>query len=96
MIKAKPTRGFSTLEALAVALAIVALVAVGFWVFNRLSADNTAGTSGLSKGESVDAPNAPELTSANDLGAADEALDALNLEAGNSDNAALDAQASGF
>jgi len=89
------SRGFSTVEAAVIIVVLAALGGVGFWVFNRQSNDESQVPS-LSQGESVDAPTAPEVNSAGDLDAVVSTLDAMNLEASNSDNSELDTQANGF
>lgn len=88
-------RGFSTVEAVVIIVVLIALGGVGFWVFSRQSNDESKVPS-LSQGESLDAPVAPEINSASDLEAVEQTLDTMNLEAGNSDNAELDTQATNF
>jgi hypothetical protein len=89
------SRGFSTVEAAVIIVVLAALGSVGFWVFNRQSSEKSQ-TPSLSQGESVDAPAAPEVNSAGDLDTVVNTLDAMNLEASNSDNSELDTQANGF
>lgn len=88
------SRGFSTAEAATSIVLIVLLVGVGLWVFNRQSKGDE--TPALSGGESIDAPAAPEVTTASDLTAVEQSLEQLNVEAANSDNAELDVQANTF
>lgn len=88
--------GFSTVEVAVIVVILLALGGVGYWIFARQSAKNNANSASLSQGESVDAPAAPDLNTASDLDTVDNALNELNLEAGNSDNAALDSQSSAF
>lgn len=88
----KRQAGFSTVEAIIIGLILLALVGVGFWVAKERRQENP----GLSTAESVDAPSAPVVNTVSDLQSLEAAIDEVNLEAVTSDNADLDAQASGF
>ncbi len=90
----KPNQaGFSPLEALVVAVIVLALAGVGFWVYKEQTKDDQ---SQASNGESVEAPETTQVDTADDLNTVDSSLDGLNLEAGTSDNAELDSQNNAF
>lgn len=91
--------GFTVVEALIIAVIVIALAGVGFWVFKQQSdkekdEDKTT-NSQTSQEEDVAAPAAAEVNTVDDLEKAEKSLDDVKLD-DTSDNTELDAQSNAF
>ena len=86
----KQQRGFAALEAilLVVVIAIVGFTAWTYYGNTRQSANVPSAT--------ADVPSAPQITTTNDLTAAEAALDQVDVDANASDSVLLDSELANF
>lgn len=86
-------RGFTVVEGLLVLLLVAAIVAAGWFVFNRMKdkEDKDATTN-----TSQSASDASEVNDTEDLDAVNKTLDDTNLDASSTDSSELDTELSGF
>lgn len=95
-MKRRKQAGFTVIEALVIAVIVIALVGVGYWVFKQQSEkDEDTSNHQTAQEEGVAAPVAPEVNTAGDLETVEISLDELKLD-DTSDNTELDAQSNAF
>lgn len=95
----KKSSGFTTVEGLVVALVVVALFAVGFYVANNKSSSTPASTATTASSATPVPTNtvpAPQINNASDLTKAMADLNATSVSSNNSDNTQLTNEASAF
>lgn len=90
--------GFTIIEGVIIAVVVIALAGVGYWVFKQQSGGNKDkdATTSQTSNEDIETPAVPELNNASDLENVEKALDDVNLDAGTSDDKALQAQSNAF
>lgn len=93
----RPTRsrGFTAVEGLLIALALVLVAGAGYLVLKQ-NREDTKAPSASEQAETANTPAAPYVEESGDLDAASKTLDETNIDAGTTDTTDLDAQLSGF
>lgn len=86
-------RGFTVVEGLLVLLLVAAIVAAGWFVFNRMKDKEDKGAT---TNTSQSASDASEVNDTEDLDAVNKTLDDTNLDASSTDSSELDTELSGF
>ena len=92
--------GFSVVEGLIVVVVLVAVGGAGYFALNRAAKDDnarnttpTATDQSVADNKAEDTPEAPEITTADDLTNAQKTLDSADF---NGEDSELDAQLNGF
>ena len=88
-------RGFSAVEMVVVVVIVAALVAIGYVVYQRMN-NNDKSPTAAEQTTSSKTPSSPSVDKASDLDSASKALDDTNLDAGASDNSAIDKDLNSF
>lgn len=90
--------GFTVVEGMVIAVVVIALAGAGYWVFKQQSdkKDKDATITSQTGNEDIETPAVPEVHNVSDLENVEKALDDVNLDAGTSDDKALEAQSNAF
>ena len=88
--------GFSMVEVVAVVVAVIVIAGAGYVLITRNKHNKSVASQPAAVTTPVAVPAAPEVKTTSDLKAAEQTLDATDIDAGTTDTNQLDTQLSGL